>query len=469
LSNVFKFSDYIFVLVAIALFSSTNLAPVNHKSMFKGHSIMFKIQAKVSEDHRFVSICMTELCKNAGFAGLNNLVQRDLMFLCNGIESQTGVIISVSTIKRLLNGQFSRLPQIATLDAIAVTAGYQNWQQFKITKNLGVSKNGKEYKEKSLQPALKGARHFYTRRFLWTIPIVLIAVCLGFIVTVRKSGFSDGKARFSARKVTGNDVPNTVVFSYNIDSVAADSFFIQQSWDRNRRVRIYKQNYKLTDIYFEPGYHTAKLIANDKIIRTVEVIIPTDRWLFYAKEGVTKGLPNYISADGLKSRSFHLTKDDLTKSKIDIQRENAFVNVYFSSRIENSSDNFILRFRIKVDELKNEACPYLMSEVFCQRQLMFFTSTLKGCTSELLSQFGEKKLNGKTSDLSALGSDVTTWQDVEFMVKNKNVTIFINGTKVFAANYYQSCGLITGIGFISNGLCEVDSLNMKTIEGKEIY
>ena len=438
--------------------------------MFKSHSIKFKTQAKEPGEHVLVNICMTELCKNAGFTGSTNLVQRDLVFLCDRVESQTGVIISLSTIKRLLNGQFSRLPQIATLDAIAITAGYQNWQQFKISKNLEANQNGKANKQKSPPPPLNGGKTFNARLLLWVAPVLLIAVCLGFMMTTRKPGLAGvDRARFSARKVTGNDVPNTVVFSYNVDSVAADSFFIQQSWDRNRRVRVFKHNYTLTDIYYEPGYHTAKLIANDKIIKTLDVSIPTNRWVFYAKEGFTKGLPKYIAANGAKGRSFKLTKDDLAKSRIDIQKENAYVNVYFPSQIASSSDNFVLRFRIKVDELKNEPCPFLMTEVFCQRQFMYFGSTLKGCTSELRSQFGENNLDGKTNDLSALGSDLRTWQNVELSVKNKNATISINGAKVFSASYHHSCGLITGIGFISNGLCEVDSLNMKTIEGKEIY
>ena len=438
--------------------------------MFKSHSIKFKTQAKEPGEHRLVNICMTELCKYAGFADSKNLVQRDLAFLCDRIESQTGVIISLSTIKRLLNGQFSRLPQIATLDAIAVTAGYQNWQQFKSSKNLDVNQNGKANKEKPGPVASGSGKALNARKFLWAVPILLVIVYLVVMMTAGKPGLTGvDKARFSARKVTGNDVPNTVVFSYNVDSVEADSFFIQQSWDRNRRVRVFKHNYTLTDIYYEPGYHTAKLIANDKIIKTVDVGIPTDRWVFYAKEGITKGLPKYIAADGVKARSLKLTKDDLVKSRIDIQKENAYVNVYFPSQVESSSDNFVLKFRIKVDELKNEPCPYLMTEVFCQRQFLYFISTLKGCTSELRSQFGENNLNGKTSDLSALGSNVRTWQNVEFSVKNKNATISINGSKVFSASYHHSCGLITGIGFISNGLCEVDSLEMKTIEGKEIY
>jgi hypothetical protein len=438
--------------------------------MFKSHSIKFKTQAKSNGEHRLVAICMTELCKKAGFTDSKNLVQRDLMFLCDRIEARTGVIISLSTIKRLLNGQFTRLPQIATLDAIAVTAGYQNWQQFKVSKSVEADQNGKAVTENPGPPMLDGAKTFNARVLLWAVPVLLIIAFFGVMMTTRSTGLANAdKARFSARKVTGNDIPNTVVFSYNIDSVAADSFFIQQSWDRNRRVRVYKHNYTLTDIYYEPGYHMAKLIADDKIIKTVDVSIPTDRWVFYAKEGIAKGLPKYITADGTKQRSLKLTKDDLAKSRIDIQKENIYVNAWFPSRIESSSDNFILKFRIKVDELKNEPCPFIMCEVFCQRQFMYFTSTLKGCTSELQSQFGENELNGKTHDLSALGSDIRTWQNVEFRVENKNATISINGAKAFSASYHHTCGLVTGIGFISNGLCEIDSLEMKSIAGKEIY
>ena len=435
--------------------------------MFKSRSIKFKTQAKTNGEHALVNICMAELCKKVGFADSKKLVQRDLVYLCDRIESQTGVIISLSTIKRLLNGQFSHIPQIATLDAIAVTAGYQNWPDLKIKKSL--DGNGRAEKERL---GSAGSKKFFNAGRIFSVAL-LVAVIIVFwvIMTTGKSGLGNiDKARLSAKKVTGNDIPNTVVFSYNIDSVQADSFFIQQSWDRNRRVRVYKHKYTLTDIYYEPGYHVAKLIANDKIIKTVDVSIPTNRWFFYAKEGIAKGQPKYITpAVGFKDGLLKLTKDDLLQSKIDIQKENVFINVYFPSRIESSSDNFVLKFRIKVDVLKNDPCPSFAAEVFCQRYFMFFTSTLKGCASELFGQFGENVLNGKTSDLSALGSEVKTWQNVEFRVVNRNVSISINNIKVFSSGYHQSCGLITGLGFISNGLCEVDSINLKTPNGKDIY
>jgi len=417
-------------------------------------------------DHEWVRICMTELCKRAGFPDSDKLVQRDLNFLSEWIESRTGVLISLSTIKRLLNGQFSRLPQIATLDALAQSIGYQNWQHFK-----GDNNRTTPVIEDPRPARVKFARARPTRPLLIACLLLIAALGLLAVIRIRKSGgIHAGNAQFSFVKVTSNDLPNTVIFKYNIDDINADSFFIQQSWDRHRRVRIYKKNYTLTDIYYEPGYHNAKLIANNQIIKTLPVSIPTDRWLFYAKERAPLSQPHYIlparsSIDG----SMQLTADDLANSKIDRQKDNQYLQVYFPSAISYSSDNFTLTCRIKVNECRNTSCPFLMTEIFCQQYFMYFQNTLKGCTGALVAQFGDNVLSGKTHDLSALGMDVRTWQNLEMEVKNKKVSIRIDNVEVFSAAYEKSCGLITGLGFISNGLCAVDFVQLKTAGGKDIY
>ena len=426
------------------------------------------MQANSEGDHQLVKICMAAICRNEGFTDPDQMVQRDLQFLCDRIHEKTGVLLSLSTVKRLLNGQFSRLPQIATLDAIAVTAGYKNWQSLKLTHSQNSPANGVAL------PVIAGKtnKHRFPRFLLWGGLVLIALIVAVFLINAGRSGVRNaGSAHFSALKVTGNDVPNTVVFKYNIDSVQADSFFIQQSWDINRRVRIFKHHYTLTDIYYEPGYHTAKLIANNKIIKKLAVSISTDKWFFYTKENVRKSIPKYLQPadDGVSNGSMQLSPADLVAGKVNAEKENIILQVYFPSKIASSSDNFVLKFRVKVNPLNNEACPYLMSEVFCQRYFMYFRSTLKGCTSIAAAQFGENALDGKTTDFSSLGLNVKDWQNVEFAVKDKKATISINNSKVFTAAYHQSCGLITGIGFISNGLCQVDFVDLKTADGKVIY
>jgi hypothetical protein len=93
----------------------------------------------------------------------------------------------------------------------------------------------------------------------------------------------------------------------------------------------------------------------------------------------------------------------------------------------------------------------------------------KGCASEIVTQFGENFRTGKTNDFSALATDPKAWQDIEILVKDKKAIIRMNNREVFSTIYHESAGLITGLGFISNGLTEVDFVELKTLDGKEIY
>jgi DNA-binding cell septation regulator SpoVG len=443
------------------------------KFTFKTRSTFFKMAIKTISEHELVEKSMSELCKKAGFANCGSLVQRDMEFLCESIESKTGVLISLSTMRRLMKGEFSRLPQVATLNAIALFLEYKSWQDFKINKEQELQATAFNETTKVVASLQSLSSNTISKKWFWLSAIILLFVSTGLFALLKPGKRPAGnfeKAVFSINKTTRNDLPNTVIFNYNIDDVNADSFFIQQSWDKNRRVRIDKKKHTLTDIYYEPGYHIAKLIANDQVIKTLDVSIPTDRWFFYAKEKIPRSIPVYIHslykpADSL----LRINKEELINSGVDIQKENEYLYVYFPSVIETSSDNYILKFRIRVSGVRNNFCPYFMCEVFCQKNFMFFTSTPKGCASEIKVEFGEKYVSGKNNDLSLLGSNVTDWQNVELSVKDKKATAKINGANVFSSAYDQSGGLITGFGFISNGLCEVDGIDFKTPDGKIIY
>jgi hypothetical protein len=347
--------------------------------------------------------------------------------------------------------------------------GYQNWQDFKLNKIRET--NGAALNEKKIIIPNNSNHKFSYSRYL-LIGGLLLFTAIALFAFLKFNKLKTGnfeKAQFSVTKTTGNDLPNTVVFNYNIDEVIADSFFIQQSWDKDRRVKIDKKNHTLTDIYYEPGYHIAKLIANDKVIKTMDVSIPTDRWFYYARERKPASIPEYISCSGFKNGDLAMNKEEIVNSGVDIQKEHLYLQVYFPTQIEYSSDNYILNCRIRINEVKNNFCPFLMCEVFCQKNFMFFKSTPRGCTSEAKAQFGETILSGKTNDLSAMGTNVKEWQDVEIIVKNKKVTVRINKTGVLSTQYNESSGMITGIGFLSNGLPEVDFVSLKTPDGKDVY
>jgi hypothetical protein len=58
---------------------------------------------------------------------------------------------------------------------------------------------------------------------------------------------------------------------------------------------------------------------------------------------------------------------------------------------------------------------------------------------------------------------------MEVIVKNKEASFYINGQKVYSKAYSKSDGLITGLAFMSNGLCEIDHIELKGLDGKLVY
>lgn len=418
-------------------------------------------------EQEIVKACLSEIFKRNGYHHPESLTQRDFDHISQEIDRATGILVSGTTIKRLASGRFSRLPQIATLDAVSRYLGFRNWQEYKavlpgttapLHSDSDITNPAKE--KPWLTVHWKGAL---------IACILAVAVAVGAFVQLSRRPGNFDKATFTFKKMTANDMPNTVVFNYNIDEVTADSFFIQQSWDKTRRVRITKNSHTLTDIYYEPGYHIAKLIANDSVIRAVDVSIPTNGWFFFAKDKPTSN-PEYIRRKPGKSpHDMTLTVEDLVASNIDITKEKEYLYNFFPGKMEVNSDDFTFKATLRVKEVKSNFCPYISFEIFTQRYPLFLKITPKGCVSEASMQVGERFMSGQTADLGFLGCDVREETQLELRVSRRHVTIYLNGQEVYTGSYPVSSRLITGLGIMSNGLCEVGSLELKGADGTIVY
>src|ERR1700722_5123164 len=102
-------------------------------------------------DRQLIELGARELAARHGFASWKDMRQRDLEYLCERIGESSGILISLSTIKRILNGQYNRLPQVATLNALSVYLGFADWQAFKAAKGKVV--NGPQPPAPSPQPS----------------------------------------------------------------------------------------------------------------------------------------------------------------------------------------------------------------------------------------------------------------------------------------------------------------------------
>ncbi|MEJ1238021.1 hypothetical protein WBG78_07830 [Chryseolinea sp. T2] len=435
------------------------------------------------DEQGLIKAGILEIFGDNGFADVTTMTQRDFDHISEQLRQKSGILISGTTIKRLAYGEFSRLPQIATLNAIASYFDYKTWQDYKSDKirNEQVNTPAREAVDEPAE-AVSTSRQSITRNkagkaralmFLKYLPAflsVIVIAGLYFFGATKAPVEHAEKATFSFKKNTSNDIPNSVVFTYNIDSVKADSFFIQQSWDINRRVRIYKNKYTITDIYYEPGYHVAKLIANDSAIREVDVSIPTDRWFLYAIDNVAKYTPEYVRTERFADHgTLGLEISQLLENKIDITKDKRYHYVYFPSHVDIPSDNFSFKTRVRMRDVRPTTCPYIELELFCQRSFMVLRSTTKGCAHEAFMTFGEQVVRGKDTDLVPIAFDVSQWTDIEILVNNKVVTIKINDKIAYSTHFTTDTRYLTGLGYISNGLVEVDATELAGHDGKVLY
>jgi transcriptional regulator with XRE-family HTH domain len=450
-------------------------------------------------DRELIEIGAKALTARQGFSDLKEMRQRDLEYLCTSIEEKTDILISLSTIKRIMNGQYNRLPQVATLNAISQYLGYADWQAFKVAHPDQVDEPKGEIMEAHTTttpprtatttndpttsaatslPAQKAASAS-KNRLGWRLPRLFAGIgvaILLLVITISWSHLSNSAAKeaklasFSIKMTNPHSVPNTVVFSYDIDRLSGDSFFIQQSWDKSRRIRVYKQSHTLTDIYYEPGYHTAKLIENDQVIKTLGVSIPTDKWFLYSKENLGQGQPSYIWTDRpIQNGILGIDKKTLVDNNIDPEKNQVYLYTYFPSTIEADADNFDFTAHIKMRDVRNNACPWLMPEIYCQSGFMYCPLTMPGCTGGVSAEFGDHPIEGKDQDLSNLAVNVYAWHHLELMVRNKHAIFSIDGKPVLSTTYNSSAGLITGLGFTGSGLCDVDSIHLADLSGKVVY
>lgn len=410
-----------------------------------------------------------QVFKESGYADATQMTQRDFEYISAELEKKSGIVISGITIKRLALGDFSRLPQVATLNAIANYFDFKTWQDLKNARSATI----KPLKEILPSPTVpkEGRRALKNNLIYFTASVLLVIVISGlFIFKSKRSRVSHAeKARFSCLRSTRNDMPNTVIFNYDIDQVQADSFFIQQSWDKNRRKRIYKYHHTLTDIYYEPGYHIAKLIANDSIIKTIDVHLPTDRWFFYAIDNIVNYTPEYIkTAKDSNNGVLGISAQQVKQNNIDITKDKLYHYTWFPSEMTVKSNNFRLKTKIRMNEVRNTLCPTIAIELFCQGFFIVMKTTNKGCANKVALLLGQE-IKGNETDLTQLTFDVSQWADVEIASVNNIVTIYINNKQVFSAPSFDRIRYISGLAFISNGLCEVDRVELTGLDGKIAY
>jgi len=405
----------------------------------------------------YIRLCKEQIEKRYFLVEENALVQRNLELLSQKIEEKTGVSISLSTLKRIWKDDFKQRPQTATLNALAAILDYKDWQEF-VERNQDRAKRGP------------------VRKILVLFSVFVAACILLWAMIFLLSGTKEqnellvtGDINFSAKNTELLGVPSTVIFNYDVSNVAADSFYFQQSWNDKLRKLIDPDGQAISSIYYESGFHRAKLIANRTKIAELPVHILSDGWephVYYSSHDVT---PLYFKdEDIINNGTLHIPARLLQEKNIDFS-EYFYTRTVNSRKFNVSSDNFTFVSRMKLDSLQYSECPWMSLIVVTDVHIFQVRLQNKGCEHHAYYKLGEVQRGGANNDLSALGCNIYQWQELVIRVRNKHATISINEIDCIEEEFKEDFGDIVALIFVFERTGSIDYVSLADGNGTTIF
>ena len=122
-----------------------------------------------------------------------------------------------------------------------------------------------------------------------------------------------------------------------------------------------------------------------------------------------------------------------------------------------------------MDSLEAVKCPIVSLQVQAEKGYFWIMLGKRGCESELSLELNEAKYNGKTNDLTAFGTNVYEWQQIDVITENKKVRLERNGKTLFSGSYTEAMGPIMEISFFFNGIGMIDDVELKNTEGQRKF
>lgn len=381
-------------------------------------------------------------CKNLvqaklGWEESGSWTNHDFQVLSEKIQETTGVNLSVATLKRIWGKvKYDSKPTITTLNTLAQFTGYENWRTFKQSQ-AGLSDNGNGHVNGTLHEVVHNettlADNRTARRKLWRSGLVGTALCGGILLILvyglRKTPEKQNhpaQYSFSSKKVVSEGVPNSVIFDYDASAAPVDSVFIQQSWDERLRTQVSREGRQHTSIYYTPGFFQAKLVVAGEVVKEHNLWITSRGWMAIARQDP---VPVYFKdTDFRKPGMLSLPVSKLKEHNISFLPETPVTSYYNVKDFGDiRSDNFIFETQVRSDYKEGSGvCQLVNIVMLLEGSVIVVPLSIKGCVSDLFLAIDDQGFDGKKTDLSAFGCDLSQWVNVRCEVKDGKGRILIN-------------------------------------------
>lgn len=386
-----------------------------------------------------------------------NWANYDFEKLSSAIEDKTGVVLSITTLKRIWGKiKYDHSPTLTTLNTLARFLDYDDWRLFTNSTKIDEqqtpeNKSEAIIEEKAIEPK---------KKLKIAIPVsvafVLLLFAISFMIFSAKKDvvlhkIDSTQYQFKADKIISEGVPNSVVFTYDASAADTDSIFIVQTWDMRRKTLVSKSNNKHSAIYFYPGFFRTKLIVDSTIVKTHDLQITSDGWLCLAETGAD---PLYFKKEEYqKNDRIEIDKKILKSYNLSLNPIPPKIR-FFNQRDlgDLMNDNFTFETTLK-NEFSDgsNACQYVEVLIQCKDDIIIIPLAAKACAGEMHLYVAGKKLNSKEADLSGFGADLNQWTTLRAETVNKKMNLFVNNILAASLVFPDSPSGIVGVQYRFNG------------------
>jgi hypothetical protein len=403
--------------------------------------------------------CRRLIEQKVGWGSSEHWQNRDFEQLGEQILVETGVSLSISTLKRLWGRiRYDSSPNATTLDALARFAGYDSWRVLRLnvpTDNIPPPTAPlSETIYASPLPVHQSQRvgHSVRSWLVGTFVAVLLIACIAWGYRQQTHSLRYGKLAFSSYPVS-KGVPNTVVFRYDARDSNADSVFIQQSWDPALRVRVDKVGQQFTTTYYYPGYYRAKLVLNDSIVREHDLFVESGGWLGTVNQQL---VPLYLRANVVEKTNgeVSITASDLKTVGVSLSDSPPSVSLLrVDSSQTTNGERFVFETAVRSTYNRGDAiCQPVSIQLLCSNGIHTIPLSVPGCVGELTLVSGNRAVSGKTNNLSGFGVDFSRWVAVRYEVANQQARVFVDDRLVFTGPLgHPSPGRVVGLRYEFRG------------------
>ncbi|WP_422859953.1 hypothetical protein ACOKFD_03305 [Flagellimonas sp. S174] len=405
------------------------------------------------DDQYYVQYCIQHIEAKLDW-GPSSLWHNDMFVeLSERIQQETKVLLSPVTLKRVWGRiTYSGAPSITTLNTLAQFSGFENWRDFKVS----IPKKTGSGLLKKVQPNLG---------IIMLSASVMTVVFISFFslkgVPSEKEPIDASKVIFKSRPIS-QGLPNSVVFDVDLQGIDSDSIHIQQYWDPKKTISLTKHQKQATGQYYFPGYFRAKLLVEGEVIKQHDLFIKTEGWLGTLDYGP---IPKYFESSKVHINKLSFPEEAFTEI---ISNEKPLTSTFHMVKAFDSisGDNFELHSVLK--NTYNEVwavCQKTSIIVLGTKGAMVVTLGIPGCASELWVMMNDTFMNGKKHDLSHLGLDLSTKQQIHLKVEKKILRVSSGNKTLFQGEYAETLGRIAGIRYRFLGAGEIYQSTLSNLKG----